>query len=70
MRGPSNPDVPAELLQQIAARLRPVCSNLPDEIFTQLVKDVAKVKLKYDEEELLEIFESEAVKRQRGCDER
>ena len=63
MQGPSNADVPAELLQQIAARLRPVCSNLPDEIFTQLVRDVAKVKLKYDEEELLDTFERDALKR-------
>ncbi len=44
-------DNPTDLLRalqrDIAERLRPVCSNLSEESFEQLVRDVAAVKLKY-----------------------
>lgn len=38
----------AVLKADIAARLRPVCSDLSEESFQQLVREIAAVKLKYD----------------------
>lgn len=40
-------DLLAVLQHDIAARLRPVCGNMPDHEFDQLVCDIAAVKLKY-----------------------
>jgi hypothetical protein len=44
----SNGRLPAELLQQIASRLRPACPSIPDDEFARLVEEVARIKLKYD----------------------
>jgi hypothetical protein len=46
----SNDGLPPELLQQIATRLRAVCAGVPDDEFARLVEDVARVKLKYEED--------------------
>ena len=43
-------DLLGALQLDIAERLRPVCSNLSEETFQQLVRDVAAVKLKYGPE--------------------
>ena len=40
-------DLLAVLQQDIAARLRPVCGNMAETEFDQLVRDIAAVKLKY-----------------------
>lgn len=40
-------DLLRALQRDIAERLRPVCLNLSEESFEQLVRDVAAVKLKY-----------------------
>jgi hypothetical protein len=37
-----------ELLALIAARLRPVCPDIPELEFERLVRDVARVTTKYD----------------------
>jgi len=48
---PSDPYL--DLLERdIAARLRPVCAELPEEEFLDLVRDIARVKLKYGLESL------------------
>jgi hypothetical protein len=47
----SNNGVPPELVQQLTARLRPVCPGIPEDEFACLVEDVARVKLKYDADE-------------------
>ncbi|MDP9176572.1 MAG: hypothetical protein M3O61_02730 [Gemmatimonadota bacterium] len=38
------------LERDIAARLRPVCGHLSPESFQELVRDIARVTLKYDPE--------------------
>jgi hypothetical protein len=38
------------LEREIAARLKPVCTEMSPEDFRQLVRDIAKVKLKYEPE--------------------
>lgn len=40
------------LERDIAARLKPVCTEMSDEEFFALVKDIARVKLKYGLESL------------------
>jgi hypothetical protein len=40
-------DLLAVLQRDIAARLRPVCGNMPEHEFDKLVCDIAAVKLKY-----------------------
>lgn len=40
-------DLLAVLQHDIAARLRPVCGNMPEHEFDKLVCDIAAVKLKY-----------------------
>jgi hypothetical protein len=44
----SNDGLPAELLQEIATRLRPVCSDIPESQFALLVQEVAVLKLRHD----------------------
>lgn len=39
-----------ELRQSIARRLRPVCPDISEDEFERLVRDVARVKAKYDED--------------------
>ena len=36
------------LEREIAARLKPVCTEMSPEEFLELVRDIARVKLKYD----------------------
>jgi hypothetical protein len=55
--------LPQELLRQIANRLRPVCPDIPEDEFTRLVEDVARVKLKYDADENAAVGTSRAVDR-------
>lgn len=43
----------AVLQHDIAVRLRPVCGNMPEPEFEQLVRDIAAVKLKYGVESQL-----------------
>lgn len=38
----------AEMLEIIAARVRPACPDIPDDEFRDLVLEIARVKLKYD----------------------
>ena len=38
------------LEHEIAARLKPVCTEMTPEEFNELVRDIAKVKLKYEPE--------------------
>jgi hypothetical protein len=52
-----NEDLPPELVRRIAARLRPVCPNTPDDEFRRLVHDVARVKLKYDGDQFAALLE-------------
>ena len=52
-----NEDLPPDLLRRIAARLRPVCPNIPDDDFVRLVRDVARVKLKYDGDQFADLLE-------------
>ncbi|MEP6906334.1 MAG: hypothetical protein ABI875_09615 [Gemmatimonadales bacterium] len=40
------------LERDIAARLKPVCAEMSDEEFAALVRDIARVKLKYGLESL------------------
>lgn len=40
----------ARLQQDIANRLRPVCQDISDSSFEELVREIAAVKLKYGEE--------------------
>jgi hypothetical protein len=40
----------AALQQDIAARLRPICSEMDEATFDQLVRDIAAMKLKYGAE--------------------
>lgn len=43
------PNPALELLERdIAARLKPVCAHMSPERFVELVRDIARVKLKYD----------------------
>lgn len=42
-------EVTPELLKVIAARLRPVCPDIPDDEFQELVIDVARFRMKYDD---------------------
>ena len=44
--------LPQDLIRLIADRLRPVCPDIPEDEFTRLVEDVARVKLKYDGDEI------------------
>lgn len=41
-------EISSEMLTLIAARLRPVCPDIPEVEFQHLVRDVARVKVKYD----------------------
>ena len=52
-----NGDLPPNLVRRIAARLRPVCPNTPDDDFVRLVHDVARVKLKYDGDQFADLLE-------------
>lgn len=38
------------LKREIAARLKPVCTEMTLEEFNELVRDIARVKLKYEPE--------------------
>ena len=38
------------LEREIVARLKPVCTEMSPEAFNQLVRDIARVKLKYEPE--------------------
>lgn len=44
--------LPQDLIRQIATRLRPVVPDIPEDEFNRLVEDVARVKLKYDGDEI------------------
>lgn len=47
------PNQALELLERdIAARLRPVCGHMSPESFQEIVRDIARVKMKYDPESL------------------
>ena len=41
-------DPPQQLAADIAARLRGVCSDLTDEQFSELVTDIARMKLRFE----------------------
>jgi hypothetical protein len=48
-----NSDPTLELLERdIAARLEPICSEMSPEAFRELVRDIARVKLKYGPQSL------------------
>jgi len=40
----------AALERDIAERLRPICREMPEQEFEQLVREIAEVKLKYAKE--------------------
>ena len=44
-------EISPEMLTLIAAHLRPVCPDIPEVEFQELVRDVARVALKYDADE-------------------
>ena len=41
-------DALTRLHDEVAARLRPVCRDIPDDRFDALVREVVRVRLKYD----------------------
>jgi hypothetical protein len=45
---PRRPDPLATLHDEVAARLRTVCRDMPPEQFAALVREIVRVKLKYD----------------------
>ena len=49
-RGPETPGETSRLHAEIATRLRSVCADMPAERFDQLVREIARVKVKYDAE--------------------
>ena len=42
------PKIPDNLLESIAARLRPACSHIPESEFRQLVRTVATTQWRYE----------------------
>jgi hypothetical protein len=40
-----------DLEREIANRLRPVCSHMPEEDFNAMVRDIAQFKLKHQDDE-------------------
>jgi hypothetical protein len=53
--GDPNDGIPPELLSRIATRLQPVCPQIPEDEFRRLVRDVARVKLKYDGDQFADL---------------
>lgn len=43
------PKIPDNLLESIAARLRPACSHIPEAEFRQLVRTVATTQWRYEQ---------------------
>lgn len=41
-------EISPEIMELVAARLRPACPDIPEVEFQGLVRDVARVKVKYD----------------------
>ena len=40
-----------DLEREIANRLRPVCSHMPEEDFNEMVRDIARFKWKHQDDE-------------------
>ena len=58
-----NPPSLAALRDVIAARLRPVCENWPDERFNLMVDSIAAITLKYDVGEPTGVYDRRAADR-------
>ena len=41
--------------EEIVARLRPVCSEMPDDVFLEMVENMTAIRLKYELKELQRI---------------
>ena len=39
--------LPEDLLRQIASRVRPACPDIPEDVFRQLVEELAMIRLRH-----------------------
>jgi hypothetical protein len=53
----------AEIMQELAARLRPVCGDWPDELFTSMIQQLAAITLKYEDPKSVSAYDRRTTDR-------